>query len=281
MTRLQELARLGQSIWLDYLRRSFTESGELQALIDKGLRGVASNPSIFEKAIAGSNDYDEQLGRLADAGKPLEEIYEALVIEDIRRDADLLRPVYNQTGGTDGYVSLEASPKLAHDTYGTINEVRHLFTSVERPNVMVKVPATPEGIPAIEALIGEGINVNVTLIFSLDQYESVTQAYIAGLEKLAGAGADIGLVTSVASFFVSHVDSVVDQELEAVGAAGRHLRGVTAISNAKLAYARFGEIFSSERGEHLARRVRGFSAFCGLVPAPKTLTIQIPCMWTI
>lgn len=195
MTKLQELARLGQSIWLDYIRRSFIESGELQALIDKGLRGVTSNPSIFQKAIAGSNDYDEQLCRV-DAGKSLEEIYEALVIEDIQRVADLLRPVYDQTGGTDGYVSLEASPKLAHDTYGTINEVRHLFASVDRPNVMIKALATPEGIPAIQALIGEGININVTLIFSLDQYESVAQAYLAGLEKLAGTGADIGLVAS-------------------------------------------------------------------------------------
>ena len=252
MTKLQEIAKLGQSIWLDYIRRSFIESGDLQALIDKGLRGVTSNPSIFEKAIAGSNDYDQQLRRLANTGKSLEEIYEALVIQDIQRAADLLRPVYVQTGGTDGYVSLEASPKLAHDTYGTTNEVRHLFASVDRPNVMIKVPATPEGIPAIEALIGEGINVNVTLIFSLDQYEAVAQAYIAGLEKLAGTGADIGLVASVASFFVSRVDSAVDQELETVGAAGRHLQGVTAISNAKVSYARFGEIFSGERWEHLA-----------------------------
>ena len=254
MTKLQEIASLGQSIWLDYIRRSFIESGELQALIDKGLRGVTSNPSIFEKAIAGSSDYDEQLRRLLDAGKSLEEIYEALVIEDIQRAADLLRPVYDQTGGSDGYVSLEASPKLAQDTYGTINEVRHLFASVDRPNVMIKVPATPRGIPAIEALIGEGINVNVTLIFSLDQYEAVAQAYMAGLEKLAGTGADIGLVASVASFFVSRVDSAVDPKLEAFGEAGRPLRGRIAIANAKVAYARFREILGGERWERLSQQ---------------------------
>jgi len=254
MGKLQELSRLGQSIWLDYIRRSFIESGELQALIDKGLRGVTSNPSIFEKAIAGSNDYDGQLGRLVDEGNSLEEIYEALVIDDIQRAADLLRPVYEQTAGVDGYVSLEANPKLAHDTHSTINQVRHLFATVDRPNVMIKVPATPEGIPAIEALIGEGINVNITLIFSVDQYRSVAQAYIAGLEKLAEIGADIGLVASVASFFVSRIDTALDQKLEDAGETGRSLQGKIAIASAKMAYAHFSEITSSQRWQGLARQ---------------------------
>jgi transaldolase/glucose-6-phosphate isomerase len=261
MTKLHQLTDLGQAIWLDYIRRSFITSGDLQTLISEGLRGITSNPTIFEKAIAGSTDYDEDLRRLVEEGKTVEEIYEALTLDDIRRAANLLRPVYDQTGGADGYVSLEVSPALAHDTEGTIAEARRLFAALDRPNVMIKVPATPAGIPAIETLIGEGVNVNVTLMFSLAHYEAVAEAYIAGLEKLAadggdpstGSGRGVSQVASVASFFVSRVDTAVDRALEAISTPeAAALQGKIAIANAKVVYARFKEVFSSERWERLA-----------------------------
>ena len=250
MTKLHELAELGQAIWLDYISRSLLGSGELQELVDQGLRGVTSNPSIFEKAIAGSADYDEDLNRLVSDGRSVAEIYEDLAMADIRSAADILRPVYEKSGGADGYVSLEVNPALAHDTEATIAEARRLFASLERPNVMIKVPATPAGLPAIETLIGEGVNVNVTLIFSLEQYEAVATAYIAGLEKLALAGGDLGKVASVASFFISRVDTAVDKALEEIG--NTEIQGKIAIDNAKIAYSRFREIFSSERWNKLA-----------------------------
>jgi len=259
MANLQDLTNLGQSIWLDYIRRSFITSGELQAWINLGVRGLTSNPTIFEKAIAGSTDYDEDLHRLVDEGKSVEEIYEALVLDDIRRAAELLRPVYEQSGGADGFVSLEVSPTLAHDTQGTVTEARRLFATLDRPNVMIKVPATPEGIPAIETLIGEGINVNITLIFSLAHYQAVAQAYFRGLEKLATSGGDLSQVASVASFFVSRVDTAVDRQLEALipnpqspAPNLQSLQGKIAIANAKVAYARFRKIFSGPRWEKLA-----------------------------
>ena len=252
MTNLHKLAELGQSIWLDYIRRSLLTSGELKALIDKGVSGVTSNPTIFEKAIAGSSDYDEDFQQLVAEGKSVAEIYEALVIEDIARAADILRPLYEDTGGLDGYVSLEASPKLAHDTDGTIAEIHSLFAKLERPNVMFKIPATPAGIPAIETLISEGVNINVTLIFSLAQYEAVAEAYITGLEKLAESGKDISRVASVASLFVSRVDGVVDQELEERGET--ELQGNIAIANTKVTYERFRELFSGERWGGLAAK---------------------------
>lgn len=250
MNKLNELHHLGQAIWFDYIRRSFITSGELQELVDQGVRGVTSNPSIFEQAIAGSADYDQDLRPLVEAGKSVEEIYEMLALDDIGRAADILRPLYDQTDGADGYVSLEVSPTLAHDTEGTIAEARRLFAALGRPNVLIKVPATPAGIPAIEKLIGEGININVTLIFSLAQYETVADAYLAGLEKLAAHGGDVGRVASVASFFVSRVDVVIDQALERIRA--RDLQGKIAIANAKLAYARFRELFAGERWARLA-----------------------------
>ncbi len=250
MTKLHELADLGQAIWLDYISYSLLASGELQKLVDQGLRGVTSNPSIFEQAIAGSNDYNEALTGLVSAGSSVEEIYETLTINDIRRAADILHPVHAESNGVDGYVSLEVSPHLAHDTESTIVEARRLFATLARPNVMIKVPATPAGIPAIETLIGEGVNVNVTLIFSLDQYEAVTAAYIAGLEKLASSGGDIATVASVASFFISRIDTAVDRALKRVG--NTELQGKIAIDNAKLAYVRFGEIFRGERWLKLA-----------------------------
>jgi transaldolase/glucose-6-phosphate isomerase len=257
MTKLHELAGLGQSIWYDNIRRALLDSGDLQVLIDAGVTGVTSNPSIFEKAIAGSADYDEALAALVTEGKAAQEIYEALAVEDIQRAADLLRPVYDGTSGVDGYVSLEVSPNLAHDTEGTIAEARRLYSLLDRPNVMIKVPATAAGIPAIEALIGQGINVNVTLIFSMDHYAAVAGAYIAGLEHLAASGGDLSKVASVASFFISRVDTAVDQSLEELQSPLSNVQSLTgkiAIANAKAAYARFGEMFSSERWERLASR---------------------------
>ncbi len=250
MTKLQLLASLGQSIWYDNIRRALLDGGDLQALVDAGVTGVTSNPSIFERAIAGSTDYDEAMGELVTEARSETDIVEALAIEDIRRAADILRPVYDRTGRVDGYVSLEVSPELAHDTEGTIAEAQRLFAVLDRPNVMIKVPATPAGIPAIEALIGEGININVTLIFSLDHYDAVAQAYIAGLEMLTAAGGDLSSVASVASFFVSRVDTVVDRALEALG--NEDLLGRIAIANAKVAYAHFKATFSGERWERLS-----------------------------
>ncbi|MGD2158190.1 MAG: bifunctional transaldolase/phosoglucose isomerase [Anaerolineales bacterium] len=265
MTKIQNLLELGQAIWIDYIRRSFINSGELQELINQGIRGITSNPSIFEKAIAGSSDYDNQLQKLVEAGKSVEEIYEKLVVDDIQRAADLLRPIYDETNGDDGYVSLEVNPNLAHDTQGTIEEARLLFKLVNRPNVMIKVPATPNGIPAIEKLTSEGMNINITLIFSREQYEDVAEAYIKGLEGLLKRGGDLSKVASVASFFISRVDNVVDQELDKIIKAAEtdphlkkndanSLKGKIGIANAKLAYKMSLIIFSGERWEKLSQQ---------------------------
>ncbi len=250
MTKLHDLAILGQSIWLDFIRRSFIDSGELNALVDMGLRGVTSNPAIFHKAITGGTDYDAAIERLVAEGMAVLDIYETLAVQDIRRAADVLLPVYEKTAGLDGYVSLEVNPHLAHDTEGTVMEARRLFSLVDRPNVMIKVPATPAGIPAIETLIGEGINVNVTLIFSMEHYEQAARAYIAGLERLAATNVDPSRVASVASVFVSRVDTAVDRLLDEMGHA--ELQGKIAIANAKTIYARFRELFRGPRWERLA-----------------------------
>ncbi len=252
MNRLHELAALGQAVWFDYIRRSFVRTGELKALVDQGVRGVTSNPSIFEKAIAGSADYDADLERLARQGLSAGEIYEDLAIDDIRSAAKVLRRVYDDTDGLDGYVSLEVSPALAHDTQATVAEARRLFGTLALPNAMIKVPATAEGIPAVATLIGEGININVTLIFSLAQYEAVAEAYLAGLERLASTGARLARVASVASFFVSRLDTALDPDLEARGRPD--LCGKTAVDNARLAYDRFTELFRGPRWEALAAR---------------------------
>jgi len=249
---IKELESFGQSIWYDNIRRAMLASGDLQRLIDEGVAGVTSNPTIFERAIVGSQDYDESLKSLAEEGIDLNTIYETLVLEDIAAAADLLLPVYEDTEGRDGYISLEVRPTLANDTGGTVAEARRLFSTLGRPNVMIKVPATPEGVPAIEALIAEGVNINVTLIFSIPQYEAVAEAYIAGLEKRAAAGHDIFAVASVASFFVSRVDTVVDKELERLGETA--LQGVIGIANSKVAYTWFKEIFSGARWEALAAK---------------------------
>ena len=250
-TLLHQINALGQSIWYDNIRRALIEMGDLQALIDKGVTGVTSNPTIFEKAIAGSADYDTDIRRLTNEGKSVTEIYETLATTDIASGADLLYPIYERTAGADGFISLEVSPTLAHDTPGTIAEGKRLFAALGRPNVMIKVPATPAGIPAIRALIGAGVNVNVTLIFDTAQYEAVANAYLAGLEDWASGGGDLSKVASVASFFVSRVDSSIDKLLEKVE-GGAALMGQAAIANAKVAYARFGELFSGARWSALA-----------------------------
>jgi len=251
MTKLHDLyEQHGQSVWIDYIRRNFILDGGLQEAIDAGVRGVTSNPAIFEKAIAHSDDYDTQMQQLVAEGKSAEEIYEALAIEDIQQAADVLRPVYDESNGVDGYVSLEVNPTLARDTDGTIAEARDLYKKVNRPNVMIKVPATDEGIPAIKTLIGDGINVNVTLMFSLQDYDNVAGAYLDGLEILASNGGDLSKVASVASFFVSRVESDMDDAIEAQGATD--LLGTIAVANTKLAYQRFETCFSGDRWQALA-----------------------------
>ena len=272
---IQETGRLGQSIWYDNVRRGLIVSGDLERLIDSGVSGLTSNPSIFEKAIAGSADYDDALRALADQGATVDETYEALTIDDIRMVADLLRPLYDRTGGADGYASLEVSPDLAHDTEASIEEARRLFKMLERPNAMIKIPATPEGMPAVRQLISEGINVNVTLIFSLAAYRQVIESYLAGLEQLAESGGDVSRVASVASFFLSRVDTAVDAQLQERIDAGADdlepLLGRAAIANAQKAYGIFKDIFESERFAHLRKRSRpGCSAPSGPAPAPRT-----------
>jgi transaldolase len=249
MTKLQELANLGQSIWLDDIRRAYLTSGELKRLVEQGVRGLTSNPTIFDKAIAGTADYDQEMRSLIKAGKSVDEIYETLALGDIRSAADALRPVYDQSGRLDGYVSLEVDPTLAHNTAETIAEANRLFNAVGRPNLMIKVPSTPAGVPAIETLIGQGININVTLIFSLSQYQDIAEAYMSGLENLEEKGGGLTRVASVASFFVSRVDTAVDRQLQSIGVTD--LQGKIAVANAKLAYARFQEIVSSPRWQKL------------------------------
>jgi transaldolase / glucose-6-phosphate isomerase len=262
---LKALGRFGQSVWLDYIRRDLMSSGELARLIkEDGLRGMTSNPAIFEKAISGSKDYTQMVDELAKR-KDLDSkaIYEQVAIRDIQDAADALRGVYDQTKRRDGYVSLEVSPYLAHKTQETIDEARRLWKSVGRDNVMIKVPGTPEGIPAIRDLIGRGININVTLLFAEDVYERVAAAYIAGLEDFAKTGGDVSRVASVASFFVSRIDTMIDGKLAdliknsqpgADQTLFRSLLGKVAIANAKLTYQKYKEIFSGPRWQALATR---------------------------
>jgi len=262
--RLRALQVFGQSVWLDYIRRSLITSGELRRLIDEdGLQGVTSNPAIFEKAVTGSSDYKEMLEAPEVRGLDVKTLYEKLAVRDIQDAAEALRSVYERSSGRDGYVSLEVSPLLAHDTAGTLAEARRLWRAVGRDNLMIKVPATTAGLPAIQELIGDGINVNVTLLFGCDTYAKVAEAYIAGLEKLVARGGDPKRVASVASFFVSRVDTAIDSliaaRLEATVNAKEQsfLRGLTgkaAIANAKLAYQRYRELFSSPRWHALASR---------------------------
>ena len=255
--RLAELAKTGQSIWFDQMERKLVTSGKLQKMIDEDdLRGLTSNPTIFEKAIGGSEDYDAQLRQLATEGKSSDEIYDELVLEDIANAADVFRPVYDRTNGGDGFVSIEVSPLIAHDTRETIDEAKRLFARLARPNVMVKIPATEAGIPAIEEATASGINVNITLIFSNEVYRQVIEAYLRGLERRAAAGHPIGDIASVASFFVSRIDTQADKQIEAKIAATtdpaqkaelQSLLGKVAIANAKMAYQLFKQVFESER----------------------------------
>src|SRR5579863_3689722 len=265
MNPLLDLAKYGQSVWLDYIRRNLLTSGELKHLIEQdGLAGVTSNPAIFEKAITGSTDYTDALVELQKR-KDLDAmgIYEILAIQDIQDAADTLRPVYDRTKKRDGYVSLEVSPFLAKDTEGTIKDARRLWKAVNRPNLMVKIPATPEGVPAIQQMISEGININVTLLFAQEMYESVAHAYIAGLEKWSASGGDTGRVASVASFFISRIDSMVDALLKArmkessdpkQQALLKSLMGKVAIANAKITYQVYKQIFSGPKWDALAAK---------------------------
>ena len=239
---LHQLHALGQSVWLDYIRRGILDDGTLESMIrDHGLRGVTSNPSIFEQAMAGSDDYDDEFETLASSGLDAYAAYERLAIEDIQRTAELFRAVFDASGGRDGFVSLEVPPSLANDTGVTLAEARRLWSAVDRPNAMIKIPGTDAGVPAIQQAIADGINVNVTLLFSRDAHERVMEAYIRGLEQRLDAGKPVDQVASVASFFVSRVDTAIDAALEKSG--NTELQGKAAVANAKLAYARFREIF--------------------------------------
>ncbi len=255
---LGKISELGQSLWYDNIERSLLEDGELARMVAEDyVVGVTSNPAIFQKAISGSEAYDAQIDEIVSANPtiPIKDLYEALAIEDIRNAADVLQPVYERTNGNDGYVSLEVSPKLAHDTAGTVAEAKRLFEAVSRPNLMIKIPATNAGLPAITEVIGSGINVNVTLMFSLQNYIDVANAYIAGLEKLDAAGGDLHQVASVASFFVSRVDGLLDKLLaETNQPDAQALQGKLAIANAKAAYKKFKEVFGDERFQKLAEK---------------------------
>lgn len=254
-TKLHALADVGQSVWLDYIQRSLITSGGLQTYIDKGLRGITSNPSLFEEAIADSHEYDEQIQKLAMQEKSPQEIYEELTVEDARMAADILRPVFNNTDGMDGFFSLEVNPNLAHDRQGTIREAIRLYSRVDRPNVMIKVPATEEGVLAFQELIEEGININVTLMFSLAQYDAIAEAYIAAMEKRAENAYNLKQIASVASIFVSRLDTKVDKMLDAfITPKAESLKGKIGIANAKIAYQHFKEYFQSERWRRLEEK---------------------------
>ncbi len=259
---LLELAQQGQSVWYDNISRGLITSGELQRLLDDGVVGITSNPTIFEKAITGSSDYDDALAELAAEGFDARAVFQHLAVEDIGHAADMLRPVYERTDANalDGYVSIEVSPSLAFDTEATLTEARQLWATLNRPNVMIKVPASPQGIPAVRTLIAEGINVNITMLFALDNYREVADAYLSGLEDRVARGEPVDRIASVASIFVSRIDSAVDKLLDEKIAATQDqaekdrleaLHGKAAIANSKLAYEIYGEIFHGERFQAL------------------------------
>lgn len=258
---LQQLKNFGQSVWYDNIDRSQLVSGQFKELLDNdGVVGVTANPTIFQKSISAGHAYDEQMTQLISEGKNTSDIYEAMIIQDIRAVADLLRPIYDRTNMQDGYVSLEVSPELAHDTDATIAEVRRFWKLVDRPNLLVKIPATPEGIPAIQTALSEGININITLIFSIQAYHDVTEAYLSALEERNASGKDISHIASVASFFVSRVDTLVDKVLDdkikatsdsAEQQKLKMLQGKAAIANARLVYQDFKQIFGTPRFETL------------------------------
>jgi len=257
MNPLLQLITCGQSYWLDNLTRDMLTNGELhQRVADQGLRGITSNPATFHKAIVGSREYDRQIRRLVDEGKEVTEIYEQLVVTDVKNACDMLRPVYEASDGVDGFVSLEVSPYLAHDTVGTMQEARRLFHAVDRANVFIKIPGTPAGIPAIEEMLYEGIPINITLLFAIQDYEAVAQAYIQALERRLAEGKSVNNVASVASFFLSRIDVLVDQLLghrlrpsttSANAPRPEQLLGKVAVANAKLAYQSFKGLFGSKQ----------------------------------
>ena len=259
MNRIEELSALGQSIWLDFIERRMVQSGELAALVAQGVRGVTSNPTIFQQAIAKSDAYNDQLAQLAGERSDAKSIFETLAIADIQAAADVLRPVYERAAGHDGFVSLEVAPTLAHDTEGTIAEARRLHAAVNRPNLMIKVPATLAGLPAIRQLIADGICVNVTLIFSLERYAAVKEAYMQGIDERVAAGKSVDKIASVASFFVSRVDVAIDSLLEKLAQQNsdqadhyRSLQGKAAVANSKLAYRQFETAFGTPHWGTLA-----------------------------
>src|SRR5436305_8571442 len=265
MNSVKELEKHGQAVWLDFLARGFIAKGDLKRLIETdGVKGVTSNPSIFEKAIGSSDEYDAPIGKALKRGdRTVADLFEAVAVEDIQHAADVLRPVYDRLKGGDGYVSLEVSPYLAMDTAGTVAEARRLWKDVNRKNLMVKVPATPEGLPAVETLIGDGISINITLLFSKAVYLQVAEAYLAGLEKYVAGGGDPSHVASVASFFVSRIDSVVDKQLDEKIARANDpsekerlaaLKGKVAIANAKVAFQDYKRLFAGARWEKLAAK---------------------------
>lgn len=262
---LLEIKDYGQSIWMDNLTRDLIESGELKRMIEeRGIRGITSNPAIFEKAIAGNAIYDADIEAGVRAGKSLQEIYESLVFDDIRHACDIFRPIYEESGGLDGYISIEVPPNIANDTQKTIEEARRYYREIDRPNVMIKIPGTNEGLPAVEQVIRDGINVNVTLLFSVNSYIETAWAYIRGLEGRVADGQDISKIASVASFFLSRIDSNVDAQIEAQLKAGvdrlekeaklRAVLGKVAIANAKIAYQKYKEIIQSDRWQALAAK---------------------------
>ncbi len=261
MNKIQQLAELGQSIWMDNIQRRMLTGGGLQTMIDEGLLGMTSNPTIFEKAIGGGSDYDEAMRSLVAAGATTEQIFDALTIEDVGMAADIFRPVFDRTQGKDGYVSIEVSPKLAHDTAGTLADARRLWQTLKRPNVMVKIPATPEGLPAIEQALTDGININVTLMFSMRHYLAVVETYLCALEARAKAGQPIDQMASVASFFVSRVDTLLDAKLEQIVKAegpnanlAAALLGRAGVANSQLVYEKYEELFGGDRFKALSAK---------------------------
>lgn len=256
MTKLHDLfQQQGQSPWLDNLRRDWIHDGTLQAWLDRGIRGVTSNPSIFQKAMTAGDAYDDQFGELVGGGASVEEAYWLMVDRDIRDALRLLRPVYDESGGTDGFVSLELGPEMARDTAASSDAARRFHEDIGEPNLMIKIPGTAEGVAAIRAMVAEGRNINITLIFGLPRYAEVMEAYISGLEELVAGGGDPSAVQGVASFFISRVDTEVDRRLEAIGTdEALALRGRAAVAQGKLAYRLFQETFSGARWEALAAK---------------------------
>ena len=273
--RLAALTAAGTSVWLDQLSRGLLTSGELARMVqEESLRGVTSNPAIFEKSILGSADYDDALKALADEGKTAREIYRSMALHDVQAACDVLRPVYDATNGVDGYVSWEVAPRLAHDTEGTLEQGRMYWDLVDRPNLMIKIPATDAGVPAIEEALFDGLNINVTLLFSVEAYERVMEAYCRAMERRLEAGKPLDR-HSVASFFVSRVDTEVDKRLEALG--NTELQGTAGLANARAAYQAYLKVFEGERFAELREAGCPVQRRCGPRPASRTRPTRRRC----